>query len=222
MVGDGSNDISALIMADIGVGIIGENLTVQYISSILTSTWTKIPALLEDFNKRKIVINNICYWVVMKHMLTAFTLVGMLIVSSCDQLKDPTSPYLVIFMNTVLFWYMVIYTKTEENNNNTIVNMEKWKKQGIFLGIFNGLYVFTSTEYSEGITMAIASTLLQLILKLYSISSMKTNGVKLYYWTSTLIVMSILKYISFVSSEIFFGYLLISYIFYLIADKIIK
>ena len=125
-------------------------------------------------------------------------------------------------MNTVLFCYMVRYSKTEENNNSVVINTSKWKKQGIFLGIFNGLYVFTTVGYKEGITMAIASTLLQLTLKLYSIESIKTLGVKTFYVVSMSIIMFMLKYISIVDSEIFFGYLLLSYIFYELADKLIK
>lgn len=223
MIGDGSNDISALVCAEVGIGIIGENQTVQHISDIVTDTWIKLPKLLEDFNRKKTIINNICYWVVMKHMLTAFTLVGMLISSACEQLKDPTSPYMIIFMNTVLFWYMIRYSRIEQNYDNIIINTKKWKHEGIFLGIINGLYVFTTpfiSSYNDGISMAILSIMLQLTLKMYSMESIKTNYVKMFYCATFLIVMSLLKYISNIEMELFFGYMIVSYLLYYVAEKI--
>jgi hypothetical protein len=156
-------------------------------------------------------------------MLTAFTLVGMLISSACEQLKDPTSPYMIIFMNTVLFWYMIRYSRIEQNYDNIIINTKKWKHEGIFLGIINGLYVFTTpfiSSYNDGISMAILSIMLQLTLKMYSMESIKTNYIKMFYCATFLIVMSLLKYISNIEMELFFGYMIVSYLLYYVAEKI--
>lgn len=47
MIGDGSNDVSAIIQADIGIGVIGENKTIQKVSDIVVNNWIVIPSLIK-------------------------------------------------------------------------------------------------------------------------------------------------------------------------------
>ena len=74
MIGDGMNDISAIMKADIGVAVIGENKLTQDIADLVIDSWAKIPKVLDSFQKSLPLITNICYWIIMKHMLSAFTL----------------------------------------------------------------------------------------------------------------------------------------------------
>ena len=221
MIGDGSNDISSIIKADVGIGIIGENKTIQKISDIVVKDWKVVPKLLEEFRKRQLIINNVCQWIIMKHMLSAFTLFGMLISSFYDQVRDPSSPLLTTFMNAVLFLYMMKYSYYEEISNvYSNISIRKWYLDGLLLGILNGIYVFSVVNYNNGIYLAISSIILQLVLKMYNFDSNKKILNKIFYCFTCSIILYVLYYLSTLSYDIYIGYLLLSTLLFKIIDYI--
>ena len=49
MIGDGTNDLSAIMTSNVGVGIVGENDMIQKVSDIIIENWNVIPLLLNEF-----------------------------------------------------------------------------------------------------------------------------------------------------------------------------
>lgn len=221
MIGDGSNDISSIMKSDIGIGVMGENKTIQKVADVVVSNWTIIPELLKDFDKKKLIINNVCQWVIMKHMLSAFTLFGMLVTSFYEKIRDPANPFLMTFMNSMLFLYMIKYSYYEEITrvyNN--ISMTKWYIQGLLLGILNGIYVFSVIDYDNAIYLAISSIMLQLVLRLSSVDSNKGKINKLFYVITCSFVLGVLYFSSNLSIDTYFGYLLLSGILYKLIEFI--
>lgn len=215
MIGDGSNDVSSIMKADIGIGVKGENQTVQKVADIVIDNWLVIPKILNDFKKKRTIVENVCQWVIMKHMLTSFTLFGMLITSFYERVRDPTSPYLMGLTNMILSLYMMYYSYFEQS---TILMSNKTYVHGILLGLLNGLYVFSNTDYNSGIYLAVASIVMQLVLRLQSVDSNKSAINKMFYCLSCLFVIAILYTISNISAEMFFSYLLLSGVMYYLVD----
>jgi magnesium-transporting ATPase (P-type) len=136
MIGDGANDLSAIMSANIGIGIIGENSTIQSISDIVIDNWNLIPKLIKEFDKMKIISINLSKWVLFKHILTAFTLFGMLITSNFTILRDPFGPYLMAFINSIIFLIGMCYAKYSNTFNSTQNN--NIYLMPILSGIING------------------------------------------------------------------------------------
>ena len=182
MVGDESNDIAALIQSQVGICIKSQestNLNVQNVSEVVIDNWNKIPALLEDFRRYQVVISNISKWVLMKHMITAFSLVTMLYVSGFKRIKDPTDPYLMALLNGSMWCAMYIYCYYEEiPSSYPSTTKFRWSiLWGILLGSLNGGIIFNlvGSEINTGIHILLCVQVLQLLFHLYKLTHNKNK-----------------------------------------------
>jgi hypothetical protein len=150
----------------------------------------------------------------MKHMLSAFTLFGMLITSFYERLRDPANPFLMTFMNSMLFLYMIKYSYYETNTKAHNISIKKWYLQGILLGILNGIYVFSVVDYDSGIYLAMSSIVLQLVTRLVSIDSNKSKTNMLFYAISCSLILAIMYFSSKMAFDVYMGYLLLSVLMY--------
>ena len=108
MIGDGLNDMSALMQADIGIAI-KCNKNVENVSDMIVDTWTLIPHILKDCRKKTKSIINVANFVLYKHTYSAFTSIMLLLLSGFKVIKDPTSPYLISLFNGTIFIFMCVY-----------------------------------------------------------------------------------------------------------------
>ena len=209
MIGDGSNDVAAIIQSNIGIGIKKDNnLNVQNISEITINNWTIIPTLLNDFKGKRLLINNIAGWVLMKHMISAIMSGMILLLSKFETIKDPASPLLMICLNSSMFLCTVIFSYVEEITYN--VKSEDYHHfyksmliKGIVLGIINGLLVLTQIDINNGIYLLICAQVIELLLQNYYLSQ-KSSIIKITHvcvalvWiiaTNILINISMVKFI---------------------------
>lgn len=169
MVGDGANDVSAIIQANVGVGIKkGNNMNVQNISEICINDWNIIPDLLKDFSDKQIIINNIARWVLMKHMITASTMLTMLVMSNFENIRDPASPYLMALLNGSMYACMCIYTWYDNPvHSGKYVSFWKLILRGIVAGLINSIIVLSQYDINNGIYILIPIQAIQLIVQLY-------------------------------------------------------
>jgi len=165
MIGDGMNDISAIISSNVGVGIIGENNVVQKISDVVINNWNCIPNLLNQSKKMQNITINLSKFVLLKHITTAFCLCSILILSNFTQVRDPFGPYIMAVFNSIIFVFGMAYAyyNVPKNNliNNNLINNNMVDKQinityeyifGIILGLLLGfLQYILSFNCSEKI-----------------------------------------------------------------------
>lgn len=170
MIGDGSNDIAAIMKSDVGISIIGESNQVQNISDLILDRWTKIPEILENFAEKKDSIEHIIKWVLSKHILTATILLSMMLITNFEQLRDPTNPYEMIIFNSLLFVSMCLFCI---NNNirifNNTINKGSYTKniyKSFKTGILIGLCVFSILDPNRGIRIALITKFIYLICKI--------------------------------------------------------
>ncbi len=174
MIGDGSNDISALVQSNIGIGIKQDNnYNVQNVAEIVIDNWNKIPQLLRDFTEKQSIIKNIAQWVLMKHMITAFMLLVVLMASRFENIRDPASPYIMSILNGFMFICMCIYcqyTNIIDYENYKPQNVYKMILKGTLLGIINGIVVFMFIDIEHintGIKILILIQAIELVIQLY-------------------------------------------------------
>ena len=172
MIGDGSNDMASIMQANIGI-CIGrqDNMGVQHISDMVIDNWNKIPQILYDCNQKQKLITNIVGWVLMKHMITAFALVSMLLISNFELIRDPASPYIMSLLNGCMFSCMMIYCQYSESLFLTVVPpVNRLIIKGGILGIINGAIVFTLFDVNQAIYILICIQVIQLIMQLHRMS----------------------------------------------------
>lgn len=168
MIGDGTNDLSAIMSSSVGVGIIGENVMIQKVSDIVIENWNVIPKLLSEFKLMKNISNTICKWVLYKHILTAFTLCGILISSNFQQTRNPANPYLMSVFNSIIFIIGMTYAKYYNPQfNRNIVKLEfKTEYRYGICGILNGIIIYNIFNLNFGIYIAFLIISIILIIKL--------------------------------------------------------
>ncbi len=138
MIGDGLNDMSAIIQSNIGIAI-KNNSNVEAISDITISNWMYVPYILDQFAKFKIIINSILSWVFVKHISIATYLVLNLIFSNFTKLKDDISPFQMMLFNAILFLGMCYYVYFYEYDLVfTEYNYDFTYSDFLILSIFNG------------------------------------------------------------------------------------
>ena len=162
MIGDGTNDLSAIMSSDIGIGIIGENDIIQTVSDVVIDNWNKIPILLNEFDLMKNIIINISKWVLLKHLMIAFCLCGILISNNFSKIRDPFGPYMMALFNSVLFIFGMIYTYYKVPlKKNEIIHIKNEYIFGIILGIISGII---TTNIYISITLIISFLLYKLFI----------------------------------------------------------
>ena len=150
----------------------------------------------------------------MKHMLSAFTLFGMLLSSYYEQIRDPANPLLMSCLNSILFLYMIKFITYSQTNIITTY----WYEKGIILGLINGLYVFHITDYSDGIYLAVASIFLQLIIKMMLFDDNSITN-KFYYIVTSSLILYLIYIVSNLSYDLYLEYMLFSSISYNIVAR---
>lgn len=174
MIGDGTNDLSAIMSSNVGIGIIGENVMIEKVSDIVIENWNVIPLLLDEFKFMKIISYNISKWVLFKHILTAFTLCGILISSNFQQIRDPANPILMATFNSIIFVIGMLYSRyfTPINNklnnklNNKNLTIKNEYKSGICIGIINGIFIYNLFDLCIGIYIGFCIIGIILIIKI--------------------------------------------------------
>jgi len=141
MIGDGMNDISAIISSNIGVGIIGENDVVQKISDVVIKNWNCIPNLLNQSKKMQNITINLSKYVLLKHITTAFCLCSILILSDFTQVRDPFGPYIMAIFNSIIFVFGMLYAYYTKSKNMFLdkkIDIKYEYIYGIILGLLLG------------------------------------------------------------------------------------
>lgn len=139
MIGDGMNDISAIMSSNIGIGIIGENDVIQKVSDIVIDNWNKIPALLNESKRMQNITINLSKFVLFKHIFMAFIMCSFLIGSNFTQIRDPFGPYLMAIFNSIIFVFGMGYAYYNIPNNNLVNNKQIEIKNVYIYGIIFGL-----------------------------------------------------------------------------------
>lgn len=166
MVGDGSNDIAALIQSNIGISIKhSDNVAVQNISDIVVDTWTQIPDLLKDCKDQKKLIVNVTNLVLHKHIYSACILAMLFVFSRFSRLRDPASPYLMSFMNGSIFICMCIYCQYAL----PVVKSQSFILKATIYSIISSIIIFTLCSVSFGIKVSIANQITYLLWWLNSL-----------------------------------------------------
>ena len=173
MIGDGSNDVAAIIQSNVGITVRkSDNANVQNIAKIIVEDFTVLPQLLEKFSDYQVTISNICPWVIMKHMINAFMLVIMLLISNFEKIRDPASPFMMSILNGSMFVCMCAFC-SYDNPKYTIHTGIKFSKmifRGIFLGILNGFIIFSVFDVNKAINIALSVEVIELVLQLYNLT----------------------------------------------------
>lgn len=181
MVGDGPNDAAALAEAAIGVAIrSNESQMAQNIADIVVNNWTQIPDILEKSKDKQVIMGHVVDLVLLKHMLTGCTLLGIMLASYYNSVKDPADPFLMAAFNAVVFLMMTIYiaTASPSPSDRTGANYIRGGQSGIVTGLALGAWIHVLPDDHSKIHIAICVQLAILLLYIAS----RTQGIQRYLW----------------------------------------
>lgn len=160
MIGDGSNDVAALIQSDIGLAVKnGNNINVQNISDIIIESWNIIPELLSNCKTKNTVMINITHFVLLKHHYSVLTLIIMFFISNFSKIRDPASPFLMSLFNGTIFIYMCVYSQYIERS---IYHANYDIKKLILFNMASSIPIFLKFEVNYAIKLIIFLQILYL------------------------------------------------------------
>lgn len=73
MIGDGANDLGALVESDLAIACRGESSKPKSVCDVEVENWNVLPAMLRDFRYQSSLVENLCKWNLMQHMLKAYS-----------------------------------------------------------------------------------------------------------------------------------------------------
>ncbi len=150
MLGDGLNDIAALMQSDVGLSVNHpDNDNVKKMSDIVITSVTQVPSLLVDFQSGQSIIKIIAQWVLGKHMMTPFMLLAILFLSDFVHMRDPTSPFWMNGMNALIFVCMYCFCQLIPLNQKSRKDNNYLMLTGAILGLINSYVVVYLTGIDQ-------------------------------------------------------------------------
>lgn len=163
MIGDGSNDIPAIIKSDIGVSVIGENSQVSNLSDVAIDKWNKVPLIVNSFAVYREKIKHIIKWVLSKHIISATILGTYYYLSNFYKTFNPINPYYMLLFNGFLYLYMSIMCIYDNILVSGRKSYREWIYQGILYGLLIGILTYNNVEDVFGVAYIIGLKLLVMI-----------------------------------------------------------
>lgn len=71
MIGDGVNDISSCLEAQLSVSVTNGSRQLLQVTDVHLQDWNDLPSLLTHFEGQRARIQNLTGWILMKHLMTA-------------------------------------------------------------------------------------------------------------------------------------------------------
>ena len=108
MVGDGFNDVAAIKAADFGIASEGESVMTRAVCDVYIREWTQIPPLLTDCLNACTIAEINSKWHLMQHMLKAYSLLAMSILSGFTRIFDADNFTAMLILKVCLFLLLPI------------------------------------------------------------------------------------------------------------------
>jgi magnesium-transporting ATPase (P-type) len=177
MVGDGINDISACLEAQTSVSVANGSPQLVQVTDITIPEWSAVPALLRNFRRQQLRIQNITGWILMKHLMTAGHLLAMLCLSNLRLLQDPSNPLIMNLFNTSMFAILCVHCYLHEEQTISYSCFHLMWKGGV-LGMLTASSAFEYFELervNDVMFMMLPFQVLQLICQMLKFEKSKSR-----------------------------------------------
>lgn len=150
MIGDGMNDVPAMIEANFSVAVVGESEKPRSVCDAYITDWHGLPSLLSELSKARELTRTSCKWVLMQNSIKAYTNLGFMLLSSLHHYKDSDNFWLGQFLKILVFFLVSSHCSYDQPRQ--VHSFAAIVFKSIVLGLMNSLLTFLIFSNDDEVT----------------------------------------------------------------------